>query len=37
MDLRVAEEGKVAEDDGGEQVEGGDTLDVVLSHVSHTI
>ena len=26
MDLKVAEEGRVPEDDGGEQVEGGDAL-----------
>ena len=30
MDLKVAEEGKATGDDGGEQVEGGGCIDVVI-------
>ena len=39
MDLKVPGESRESEDDGSEQVveRGGDTLDIVITHVYHTM
>ena len=37
MDLKVPGASRVTGDDGGEQVEGGGCIDIVITHVYHTM